>query len=364
MGQRTVGVEEEFLLVDARDGRVRAAGAATLGYGSALTGHTDLDSELQLQQVETNTDPCTTLPELRQQLRKARQRASEAARAAGVEIAALGSSPLPWDSAITPGQRYHRIRDQFRLLAEDQLTCGCHVHVAVDSDDEGVAVLDRIRVWLAPLVALAANSPFWQGEDSGYGSYRAEVWSRWPSAGPTETFGSAAGYHDVVRAMTSSRTVLDSGMVYFDARLSEHYPTVEIRVADVCGRADDAVLLAALSRALVNTAAREWRAGQEPVGARVELLRLAAWQAARDGLDGDLLDPLTHRPVSAREAVRTLLDHLRDDLADSGDLAEVEELCAELLARGNGAALQRATYRRTGQLRDVVADAVHRTLSG
>ena len=127
-------------------------------------------------------------------------------------------------------------------------------------EPEGVAVLDRIRGWLPCLLALSANSPFWQGHDSGYASFRSQVWGRWPSAGPTGLFGSAETYHATTRAMIASRTILDLGMVYFDARLSAQHPTVEVRVADVCLDADDAVLMAGLVRALVDTAARSWRA--------------------------------------------------------------------------------------------------------
>ncbi|MBV9314612.1 MAG: glutamate--cysteine ligase [Pseudonocardia sp.] len=373
MVRRSMGVEEEFLLVDRHDGRVRAAAAAAafgvtasgLGEGSAdgPVGEGTVEPELQLQQIETNTEPCMSLVELRHQLRKARRQASDTARAAGVEIAALGTSPLPADTAITPTPRYQRIRERFGLLAEEQLTCGCHIHVSVESDEEGVAVLDRIRPWLAPLLALSANSPFWRGEDSQYASYRAQVWSRWPSAGPTELFGSAEAYHNTTRAMTASCTLLDNAMIYFDARLSERYPTVEVRLADVCMDADDAVLLAALTRALVHTAVQHWRDGQPPGAARVELLRLASWRASRDGLDGELLDPLTHRPVPADTAVRALLAHVRDALEASGDLAEVERLLATLLRRGNGARQQRATCARTGCPRDVVAEAVRRTVN-
>jgi glutamate---cysteine ligase / carboxylate-amine ligase len=379
LGRRSIGVEEEFLLVDPADGQVRAMAAAALGADAARHedrdrdgdgdgdgdgDERDVEAELQLQQLETSTDPCRSLTELGEQLRQARRQASAAARAVGVDIAALASSPLPAKPAFTPSRRYRRLRERFGLLAEDQLTCGCHIHVEVGSDEEGVAVVDRIRSWLAPMVALAGNSPFWQGEDSSYASYRTQVWSRWPSAGPTELFGSARAYHETVRAMTESRTVLDSGMVYFDARLSRQYPTVEIRVADVCLHADDAVLLAALARALVGTAARQWRDGRAAQPVRLELLRLAAWRASRYGLDAALLDPATMRPAPARTVLDSLLEHVRDDLEEVGDHADVSELYGALLGRGNGARLQRAAHDRASSLADVVADGVRRTLAG
>jgi glutamate---cysteine ligase / carboxylate-amine ligase len=172
--------------------------------------------------------------------------------------------------------RYLQMARAFGLTAYEQLTCGCHVHVEVSSEEEGVAALDRIAPWLAVLLALSGNSPFWQGRDSAYASFRYQVQGRWPSAGPADFFGGAAAYRRTVAQMVATGTLLDTGMVYFDARLSQRYPTLEIRIADVCLHADDAVLIAALARALVETDARRWRQGTAPPRWRGELLRLAA----------------------------------------------------------------------------------------
>jgi hypothetical protein len=196
--------------------------------------------------------------------------------------------------------RYLEMAHAFGITAAEQLTCGCHVHVEISSAEEGVAVLDRIGPWLAVLLALSANSPFWQGRDTAYASFRYQAWGRWPTSGPAEVFGTAEAYRETVRQMVGTGTLLDAGMVYFDARLSEHYPTVEIRIADVCLHADDAVLIAALARALVDTAARCWRAGGGSAGhQRTELLRLAAWRASRSGLADVLLNPVTGLPEPA-----------------------------------------------------------------
>ena len=161
-----------------------------------------------------------------------------------------------------------------------------------------------------------------------------------------------------IEQMVASGTLIDPGMVYFDARLSERYPTVEIRIADVCLRAEDAVLIAALARALVETEARSWRAGKPAQPTRTELLRLAGWRASRSGLDDALLHPVTGKPEAATAVVGMLLDHCREALADAGDDDAVAGLLAALLARGNGASFQRAAYRRSGRLADVISSAV------
>jgi carboxylate-amine ligase len=357
---RTIGVEEELLLVVPDTGVPVALAEAVTAGGAAGAPI----SEFQREQIETGTTPCTTLEELARQLRLGRRAAAERARREGCEVAALATSPLAVTPSTTPDERYLRMAEEYGLTAQEQLTCGCHVHVGVTSDAEGVAVLDRIRPWLAPLLAMTANSPFWQEHDTGYASYRQQVWGRWPSAGPAELFGSPRAYHETVRSMIEGGGLLDEGMVYFDARLSRHYPTVEVRIADVCLLADDAVLLAALVRGLVETVVRAWRAGEPPQPERTDLLRLASWRASRFGLDGDLVQPRPGRLAPAEVVIRELFDHVSPALADAGDLDTTKDLLGRLLSRGNGAMLQRRVHRETGDLAEVVRASLAHTLDG
>ena len=190
------------------------------------------------------------------------------------------------------------------------------------------------------------------------------LWGRWPTAGPTELFGTEAAYDAVVAELLESGTILDDGMVYFDARLSAHYPTVEIRVADVCTDVRDAVLVAALARALVDTAASRWRAGEPAPQIRTVLLRAAAWRAARSGMTGELVDPRTGKPVAAWQLVGELVELVGPALRRAGDERLVADGLARLRARGTGADQQRAAFAERANLRDVVADAAARTLHG
>jgi carboxylate-amine ligase len=357
MDSRSVGVEEEFLLVEPETGRPKAAAGTVLQESGPESGK-DLEGELQQQQLETNSRPCHSLEELHRELRRCRASAATAAGRAGAQVAALATFPLPVDPQPLRTSRYERMAELFGLTAHEQLTCGCHVHVGISSAEEGVAVLDRAGPWLATLLALSGNSPFWQGRDSEYASFRYQVWGRWPSSGPAGPFGTSRAYRETIEQMVASGTLIDQGMVYFDARLSERYPTLEIRIADVCLRAEDAVLIAALARALVETEARSWRAGKPVQQTRTELLRLAAWRASRSGLDDALLHPGTGKPEAATVVVGMLLDHCREALADAGDADAVAGLLAALLARGNGASFQRAAYRRSGHLPDVISSAV------
>ena len=366
---RSVGVEEELLLVDPRNGRAVPVGLKVLDRSAGACADTaslafeNLAAELQQQQIETATPPRVELELLTADLRARRLRADQLAREAGARIAALATSPLAVQPRLTPTPRYQAMSREFGLTCSEQLTCGCHVHVAVSSDEEGVAVLDRIRPWLPVLTAIATNSPFWNGVDTGYAGFRTQAWNRWPSSGPTELFGSAAAYHATVAAMVATGSLLDDGMVYFDARLSQRYPTVELRVADVCLDVDDAVLVAGLSRALVETAVADWRAGVPAPLVPTAVLRLASWRASRSGLEDRLVHPVDQRPHPAAEVVGSLIQHVRPALAASGDLGQVETHVDRLMFRGNGARRQRQVAASTGRLSDVVADAVERTLA-
>lgn len=359
-----------MLLVDPSSGRLaevsqralQAHSANVDGGAADETRSTDVEQELFLQQIETASVPCKTLDELRDEVRRCRRSAGEAARAAGAAAVAVAGPVLDEaDFTVTPKPRYQRIVDSFGEVGRQASACGMHLHVEVDDDDLRVGVLDRIRPWLTFLLALSVNSPFWQGIDTGYASWRSQVWGRWPTTGPAEPYGDLAGYEDVVATLLATGAALDRAMMYFDARLAEDFPTVEIRIADVCTDPDDAALIAALGRGLVETAAREWAAGTPPARWRVDVLRAAQWRAAQFGLSCQLIDPATRRLAPARSVFDSFVSYTRDALDEAGDTATVMSSFEQLVARGSGAARQRAVAETSGDLEAVVADLVRRT---
>lgn len=366
---RTVGVEEELLLVDDTGHAVAVAPSVlavaeeveespAAGPGDASGTGEGLEPELQLQQLEIDSVPCEVLADLHADLVVRRRHVDDLACRVGARVAPLGTSPLPVEPRTTPAPRYRRMAGIYGLMEQEQLTCACHVHVSVDSEEEGVAVLDRIRVWLPVLVAMGANSPFWQGHDTRYAGYRTQVWARWPVAGPVDVHGSPAGYHRLVDSLVASGALLDRGMVYFDARLSAKYPTVEVRVADVPQQVRQSVALAGLVRALVDTAAADWRDGRPPAQVPALLLRAATWRASRYGLEDQLVHPVGGELHRAGDVLRDLLGTVTPALAANGDLDLVTQWLEHLLADGTDAQQQRLAFARRGRLEDVVRDAV------
>lgn len=362
---RTLGIEEELLLVDPATRRLAPRSQAVLQHAVEPPGAApdeQLDKELFRHQLEIRTTPLADLGEVRSHLVLQRRAAAEAAERAGVLVAAAGTSPVAsGEPEVSRDDRYVAMLHEYGEIARLAGICGMHVHVGIASDEEGVAVIDRIAPWLPVLLAISANSPYADGRDTGYHSWRSQVWARWPSVGPPQRFGSAAAYRQVCRAMIASGAARDEGMLYFDARLSPNNPTVEVRISDVCADPDDALLVGALARALVVELACEAERGDgEPVW-RTELLQGAKWRAARYGVSDRLLCPTTMELRPAREVLESLVGRTRPALEVCGDLDLVRDGIERVLA-GGGASRQHAAFERSGgDLTAVVDDLVTRT---
>jgi carboxylate-amine ligase len=352
------GVEEEFHIVDLATRRLT-------GQADMLMRRLPADRfgwEMQRSVLEANSRPWSGLTELAEDIAGLRQAAAAAAEPLGLGIVAAGTVPLadPRTLQVTPDPRYEHIRDEYRMLVCEQLICSTQVHVDVDDRDLAIAIGRRIAPWLPALLALSASSPFWRGTDTGYASYRTLIWRRWPTAGALYGFESAADYDQAITDLIRSGIITDSGMIYFDVRPSAHLPTLELRICDSCPRLDDVVLLAGLFRALVISAAAAEYEGQPLPPVRPELLQAATWRAARAGLEGDLVDPVTASPAPAARLLEQLLAELRPALESTGDWELVCELTTSALARGSSAARQRAA-RSSGGLRNVVDTLVTET---
>lgn len=361
----TLGVEEEFQIIDPISRELTARVQQLLPAAEAPAEQ--VQPEIYQSMIETATPVCRSLGETRRELARLRRRVIEAAEAEGVVLGAAGTHPFShWkDQEITPHDRYQRTAQHFQQIGRELLIYGCHVHVGVPNRRVALEVINRARVWLAPLVALSANSPFWLGNDTGYASFRTEVWSRFPMSGPPGVFVSYEEYEELVRSLAATGVVRDQTRIYWDLRIPARTPTVEFRAIDVCLTVDEAVMLAGLCRALVRTCADAAERAEPVPLARHELLRCATWKAARYGIEGELVD--LHRggePRPAAEVVAALLAYVRDALEAHGDWDEVRELVGETLRKGSGTRRQREVYWRTGRLEDVVDYVVAETRRG
>lgn len=352
----TMGVEEEFLLVDrltrAPTGRAPQVIAATSG-----TLGPQVQQEFFTAQVEVCTRPTSDTSRLRAELALLRDTVSRAASDEGCMVVASGTSALPPEGPleVTPNPRYRLMADRYAPILGDlrQVVCGCHVHIGVPDRARALDLANRMRPWLPVLQALAANSPFDRGADSGYASWRSVEHARWPGVGPAPVLDEARYEHTVGTLVRTGR-LLDRGMVYWYARPSEHVPTLEIRVADVNADLDVVVLLAALVRGLAATLAAEADVGLPPplIGSRV--LRTAHHLAALNGLEGDGLDVRSGRRVPAWDLVGALLERAAPALEAAGDLPMAATTLGRLRIQGGGAYRQRAAHRRLGSLFGVI----------
>ena len=360
----TIGVEEEFILADPATGGVALAAPRML---QLLDGEPAVMPEFLRFQIETATGIHTRLDGLRSELLALRGLVADAASHAGCLLLASGTPPygdLPGPSGVTAEPRYQALAARFPALAAEAGTCACHVHVGIPSAALGVRVLAGLRPWLAPLLAISANSPFVRGADSGWASRRYPLWSRWPTAQPPLDWPDAAAYTASVDDAVRRGEAMDAHGVYFYARLSPKHPTVEIRIADVGSTAEDAVLLAGLVRALVVTILAELRAGVAPRPVRTSPVAASLTDAARGGCPGQGIDPFTGAVVPQQLMVSRLLDYVGPALRANGDLATIERQFSVVRAGETGAARQRALFAAADSPAAFVAKLASATLAG
>ena len=354
-GPFTLGIEEEFHLVDLRTRQLTPRAGEVLS-GLAESSHT-YAAELQQTVVETNSRVCQTLGELQTHLNEVRAELVSVAGRLGIGVAAAGTMPLSMaEVLLTDTPRFRRMLADYQLLVREQLICGMQVHVGVADRDLAVQLVDRVGCWLPPLLALSVSSPFSHaGDDTGYASSRSLIWSRWPTTGSPGPLASARDYDAMVENLVASGAISDKGMIYFDVRPSSHLPTLELRVCDACHSVDTVVLIAGLFRAAVAREARRAKSNQPSCSVHPTLQRAAMWRASRSGLEGELVDLRgTGRSVPAAVVLRAMLGELRPELEQTGELELVTQLLDAALERRSAAARQRDALRRRSRFTDVV----------
>jgi len=362
----TIGVEEEYQLVDAETGALCSRAAELLENAWSA----ELRPELQETTLEIGTAICGSAAELDRELRRLRFQAATAAAALDCEIAAAGTHPFSrWqEHRTTSAERYALIVERYRRIARDEHNFGMHVHIGIPPGYDRIALLNPTRAYLPHLIALAASSPFYEAEDSGYASYRMVLWRRWPNAGMPPRLASESDYRGYIDYLIRSDVIADERGLYWGVRPHSIYPTLEFRITDACPNVDDAVAIAALVRALVVAVATgalsEPRTAWLSDAAEHSLLTNNEWLATRFGLDAWILDPTsTDGRIPIRSAIRRLIDQTYRTAEDLGDAAALAHL-EVTLQRGNGADRMRQIYQQRGQIEPLIRWLIDETLLG
>ena len=349
----SIGVEEEYQLVDSETGILRPDCKRVM---SNIRGDSDgeIQHELYLNQIEMASPVCKTLDDVRDAVTEVRGLLIESAAKTGTALIAAGINPMPIPNEIslTPKERYRAMTERFQQIARDLLIFGCHVHVSMEDRELGAQVMRHAQRWLPVLQALSANSPYWNGEDTGYASYRRELWVQWPMAGRPPEIESLQDYEDCVNDLVKSGAIKDESHIYWDVRLPTKVPTIEFRVADVMTRIEETVGFAGLVRAIVMQSIRDAEKDVAVESIRHSMLRYAMWQAARFGTNANTVDPVNCETIPIRDSVEQLLKHLSPALDESGDGAIVQQFIKTAVDKGTGADRQRSVG---GDQQDVAA---------
>jgi glutamate---cysteine ligase / carboxylate-amine ligase len=342
----TVGVEEEFQLVDCSTRELAPAIEAVIG--ATPDGSERMARELFQDCVEMRTPVFSNITELAGDLPTLRLEVAKAAEKAGVRIAASGLHPIsdPFVQRFTPGERYELMEEELGSLARLQIIYALHVHVAVPDGEAAIRATNALLRHVPLFVALSANSPFWNGMDTGFASARVKIRDASPRSGLPPTFCDWEEFEDYTDALVAMGNIPDFSWFWWDVRPHPRHGTVELRVPDAQAESDYVIALAALTQCLVATAK-----AYAPEDARYTSEN--KWRAIRRGLDARLYDFETKEERGARETARDLVARLRPVSQDLGCEAELEGVL-EILQRGTGAELQRAAYERRGSFEDVV----------
>jgi carboxylate-amine ligase len=354
----TIGIEEELMIVDAESYALVNAIESLLG--DAPDG--EIKPELHESVLEISTNPARNTREAGGGLRALREQVRERAGRRGLTIGSAGTHPFShWeDQRIVSRPRYRELVTALRFVARQELIFGMHVHVGVDDPDKAIHVSNGMRVHLAVLLALSANSPFWRGDSTGLLSTRIPIFRAFPRVGIPPHWNDWAHYEREVEFMVQSGVMEDYTWLWHDVRPHPDFGTVEIRVCDSQTHVDHTLALTALIQAMVKELCEHYEAGGQLADYPWLMLDENKWLAARHGLDGELVDLPTSERVGARDLARRLLDRLREHAQDLGSADDLEGV-ADLIDGGSGAQRQLVIYEANHDLIEVMADIVAAT---
>jgi carboxylate-amine ligase len=357
----TIGVEEEFQIVDPTTWELRSHVSELLASSAATFGD-QVKRELHQSIVEVGTKICSGVGELAEEIIRSRRELASAAERVGLRVAAAGTHPFSsWtEQSLSPGERYKNIVDELQLLARSLLIFGLHVHVAVPSQALTIDLMNEARYFLPHLLALSTSSPFWMGHDTGLKSYRTAVFRRFPRTGIPDRFESWSEYQEYVDLLVELHCLDNAKKIWWDIRPHPTFGTLEFRICDVPTAPRATIALAALAQAIV---VKLYKLRIRNLGFRLYHRRLVEenkWRAARYGLEGKLIDFGRRQEVPMRSLALELLEFVDDVVDELGSRRETDYV-RTILAEGTSADRQLQVYRETGDLRAVVRAVVDET---
>ena len=356
----TLGIEEEYQIVDPASGELRSYITQILEDGRVIME--DLKPELHQSVVEVGSRVCETPQQVRDEVVRLRREVIEVAGKHGLTIMASGTHPFAsWlDQEITPLERYQGIEADLQDLARKNLIFGCHVHVGIEDADFLIDTMNVSRHFLPHLLALSGSSPFWRGRNTGLKSYRSVIWRNFPRTGTPPKFETWADYKHLVSTLILGNSIEDASKIWWDVRPSHFYSTLEFRVCDMCTRVQEAVCMAATFQAIV---AKLWKLRRDNLTFRLYPMALISenkWRAARYGIQGRLIDLGEGREVDTRVLIHALVDFLDDVLDELGTRAEVA-YAYRILEEGASADRQLQVFEETNDLKAVVDHLIRET---
>ncbi len=364
MSPFTLGVEEEFQIVDPQSGALRSHVSELLASSGPVLGD-QIKREMHASIVEVGTRICGDVRELRDEIFRNRYELSNAAERVGLAIAAAGTHPFSrWeDQVISPGDRYDNIVEELQQLARSLLIFGLHVHVGIPDRSLMIDLMNEVRYFLPHLLALSTSSPFWMGRDTGLKSYRTTIFRRFPRTGVPDHFDSWSEYENYIQLLVDLHSIDDAKKIWWDVRPHPSFGTLEFRVCDVPTRPECAVMLGALVQAIV---VKLYKLRVRNQGFRLyrrALIEENKWRAARYGLDGKLIDFGRRAEVPMRDLAVELLEFI-DDVVDDLGSRDAVEYVHTVLREGTSADRQLAVYRATNDLKAVVQHLICETRPG
>ena len=361
----TIGIEEEYQIVDPRTRELRSYICQLLDAGKVILRE-QVKAEMHQSMVEIGTGVCATPAEARAELVRLRKTIMELAARNGLKIVAAGTHPFSsWQTQeITPFERYVGVKQEMGELADRLLIFGMHVHIGIDDPEFAIDVMNVARYLLPHVLCLSTSSPFWMGRETGLKSYRSVVFRNFPRSGMPNEFGSYADFRRLVDTLVRTNSIPDGSKIWWDVRPHHKFPTLEFRICDICPRIDEAICIAAILQALV---AKLWKLRRDNMTFRVyptALIEENKWRAVRYGLEGSLIDFGKEVEQPAPALIREMIEWFLGDVLDELGSRKEVEYAYRIIEEGSSADRQLATYRRTGDLNAVVDQLIAETEEG